>query len=94
MICNFDCFNCVYDDCINDRCSYSQEYYDKNRDKIIVHQREYRKKNRDKSSAYQREYRQKNKDKILDYQREYYAKIETILKIIIKSIIKRIELKF
>ena len=80
MRCNFDCFNCIYNDCINNGNSYSQEYYDKNRNKILAYHREYYQKNKDKILDCYKEYRQKNRDKILAYHKEYYAKKREIRK--------------
>lgn len=49
---------------------YKQDYYEKNKDKLIQHQREYQKQNRDKI----REYQEQNKDKINEQKRNYYER--------------------
>lgn len=46
--CNLDCFNCPYEDCINDTSMdnsiYCARWYEKNREKKLEYQREYNKR--------------------------------------------------
>lgn len=50
IICNGDCLNCIYDDCIAGR----------NRDRINEYQRVYRQKNKDKFKKYEHDRYVKN----------------------------------
>lgn len=64
-VCNEDCLNCKFDDCIKGDTSYisehRKEYY-----------REYYKKNKEKYSAYNKAYREKHREELNAKAREYY----------------------
>ena len=51
-----------------------QEYYERNRDKILAQKRAYGKKNRKRLSAYGRKYRVKNDERLSAYYKEYRLK--------------------
>ena len=53
---------------------YSQEYYQRNREKELERRREHYQKNREKRLEQRREYYQRNRDEILEQNREYYQK--------------------
>lgn len=59
-LCDKDCENCKYEDCILPIWSNTKEY-----------QALYRQKNRDKQKRYDKEYYQKNKKARLEYQKKY-----------------------
>ena len=71
MICDEDCFNCKYPDCIVEmtpiekRRVYDREYYQRTKKDRIASSRKYQKKNKEKIKAYNRE-----------YQREYQKRPE------------------
>ena len=82
-ICDRDCFNCRYDDCICDemnavdyREARSIDSYARPRSRkqeaIAAKQREYYEANKEAIAAKQREYREANKEAIAAQQREYY----------------------
>tara|TARA_R110000868_G_scaffold77528_1_gene221873 strand:+ start:66 stop:722 length:657 start_codon:yes stop_codon:yes gene_type:complete len=48
-----------------------QEYYDNNKDEILLQMKEYYQNNKDVILEYHKEYYEINKDKILEYQNEY-----------------------
>ena len=77
-VCNHDCFNCPYPDCIVDDMT-AEEYRELRRIErelirpksrkelsIAAKKREYREANREKYNAYMREYRRKQRDKARD----------------------------
>ena len=53
--CNLDCFNCPYEDCINDgeldSSIHSANWYERNKEKKKAYQREYNRKHREKKQA-------------------------------------------
>ena len=62
MKCNFDCFNCLYPDCMNDkppRAEYMRTYY-------LRYTEEQKQRNRERALAYYR----KNRDRINKAKRE------------------------
>lgn len=78
MICNRDCFNCKYDDCINDTLTAAEIKASERADKEMtdlasrkqIEKREYVKrynaKHRERIRAYKKQYHQKNKQKCCD----------------------------
>ena len=64
-VCDNDCFNCKYDDCIKSDSDYEmqnrKEYY-----------RNYYQKNKDKYREYNRAYREKHREELIAKAREYY----------------------
>ena len=82
-ICNKDCLNCVFYDCINDTLTAADYRAARELDEFIrpktrkekqiaAKKREYREANREQIAAYQREYREANREQIAAKQREYY----------------------
>ena len=80
--CNKDCFNCPFDDCINDEMD-SEDYAEAaKRDNLIkdtperqrrlANQRSYYCSHREEILAYEREYRQKNRELIRAKSRHQY----------------------
>ena len=55
-ICDEDCFNCKYDDCIKDD---NREYRERNKDKIRAYKKEYYQKNRSKILEHNKQYQLK-----------------------------------
>ena len=45
-ICNKDCFNCPFEDCINDKMDYEDYVESANRDKLAEYQKAYREANK------------------------------------------------
>lgn len=84
MICNMDCFNCPYPDCINNGYATAKEiaigdvekststYYSKNKEHCLKVVREYQDRNREKLREYSREYYQKHKKSKKEYQKNRY----------------------
>lgn len=80
-ICDYDCFHCVYNDCINDELTLADYQAEKRLDDLAGcagqsrHRREICKrsyqKNREKRLTYAREYAAENREKRLAYQRGY-----------------------
>ena len=80
-ICNKDCFNCPYPDCIND-CMDHEDYVEaaeRDRElrstpekrKLAAQQRAYYEANREKVAAQQRAYREANREKLAAQKRAY-----------------------
>ena len=74
-VCNRDCFNCTFDDCILDALD-AEDYKEQRRiekeillpksakeKKIAAKKRAYREANREKYNAYMREYKRKQREK-------------------------------
>lgn len=82
MICDEDCFNCKFPDCIwgksqkhsqtNKKAECQKRYYERNKEKIAERYKRYYERNKEKIAEYQKQYREKNKAKIAEYQRQYY----------------------
>lgn len=76
MICDKDCLNCKYDDCIFDdeerkkRNAYQLEMYYKHREKKLAYAKEYREKNKESQRKYHKRYYQLNRDELLRKARE------------------------
>ena len=82
-VCNRDCFNCIYEDCIDD--SMIHEDYVKQSEiekellfpktqkdkKIAAGKKAYREANREKIAAGQKAYYEANREKYNRYMREY-----------------------
>lgn len=84
QICNRDCFNCVFDDCINDEMCLEdwkesreiEEFISpktKRQKAIAAYQKDYLEKNREAIAAYKKDYREKNREALKEVHREYYA---------------------
>ena len=76
-ICDHDCFNCKFDDCIADDMTPEEwaESQRRDRDTNLTpeqkKQRAYREANREKIADQQRAYREANREKIADQKRAY-----------------------
>lgn len=80
-ICEKDCFNCPYEDCINDEMDHEdyREAAARDRELFITpkkreraaYQKAYYEKNREKRVAYQKMYREKNREKIAAGKKAY-----------------------
>ena len=64
MICDEDCFNCKFPDCVFDK-EKGRQYYQKNKEKIAEYQRRYYQENKEKKVEYQRQYYQRKKSQSL-----------------------------
>lgn len=83
-ICNHDCFNCQYPDCINDGspisgelpepCKKKLQWSQRNPDKMREYRREYYRKNRDRIRAKTCAYYYSNHERCIAAQRERYKK--------------------
>ena len=73
MICNMDCFNCPFPDCINDgketKSERTMKKVDKEKKKDSYYQR-----NREKCIAKVKEYRSAHSERVKEYQKEYYRR--------------------
>lgn len=77
-MCDLDCFNCIYDDCIrplnqqdND---YAKKYYHKNIDKMHERDKARYPERRERKLAKDKEYREKNKERLKKYDHDRYLK--------------------
>ena len=70
-VCNRDCFNCPYEDCVVDELTMADRRELKEIDAEFVNPKSSKQK---KIAAKKREYYQANKDEIAAYQREYYQR--------------------
>ena len=82
-VCNRDCFNCIFEDCVLDELNhddYKQSaaiekelLFPKSakQKKIAAGQKAYYEANREKIAAWNKAYREANKEKIRKYQQEY-----------------------
>ena len=62
-----------------DKKQYSQEYYKKNRDRLLKQKAEYYKANKEEKKNYDKNYYLKNKNEILSNKVEYYIKNKEII---------------
>lgn len=81
MVCDRDCFNCTYSDCIQERMSSEERADIKARDIKTFGKKErksgnpeYYQKHKEERKAYQREYYKRNKEKIDEYRKEWLDK--------------------
>lgn len=72
-VCNRDCFNCPFDDCVVDDYTYDEVVEARERDKeyALTEMDNSTREKVKKNTEYLREYYQKNKDKIREYNRWY-----------------------
>lgn len=80
-VCNRDCFNCPYPDCVLDEPMSAEEYAearereellkDPKARKLAAKQRAYYEANREELAAKQRAYREANREEYNAYMREY-----------------------
>lgn len=83
-VCDYDCFHCPYEDCINDEMRL--EDYQEGKELELISgakkyktseshraaQKKYYEKNKERLAAYQKKYREKNKEKVAATQKKYY----------------------
>ena len=83
-VCDYDCFHCPSEECINDEMrledyqegkkleliSGAKEY--KTSESHRAAQKKYYEKNKERLAAYQKKYREKNKEKVAATQKKYY----------------------
>ena len=83
-VCDYDCFHCPYEDCINDEMRL-EDYQEGKKLELIsganeyktseshrAAQKKYYEKNKERLAAYQKKYREKNKEKVAATQKKYY----------------------
>ena len=81
-ICNKDCFNCQYPDCVLDELDAEDYRESRERDRLLkqrtdkqrkaaAQQKAYREANRDKVAAQQKAYYEANRDKVAAQQKAY-----------------------
>ena len=68
-ICDLDCFNCKYPDCINDEFDYRDIVESRQMERDFLFPKS---KTQEKNAEYSKKYRSKNIDKLTSYEREYY----------------------
>ena len=83
-VCDYDCFHCPYEDCINDEMrledyqagkkleliSGAKEY--KTSESHRAAKKKYREENKEKVAAAKKKYREENKEKVAAYSKKYY----------------------
>ena len=83
-VCDYDCFHCPYEDCINDEMRL--EDYQEGKELELISgakkyntseshraaQKKYREENKEKAAAYSKKYREENKEKVAAYSKKYY----------------------
>ena len=86
LICDMDCFNCKYPDCINNSRETKAErrmketekpkkkstYYERNRERILAKQKKYNSEHRAERREYEREYYRQNSEEKKEWQRNYH----------------------
>lgn len=78
-VCDYDCFHCPYEDCINDEMRH-EDYQEGKKLELISGakeyntseshrsaQKKYREENKEKVAAYSKKYREENKEKWKEY---------------------------
>lgn len=83
-VCDYDCFHCPYEECINDEMRL-EDYQEGKKLELIAGAKEYKtseshraaqkkyyEKNKERLAAYQKKYREKNKEKVAATQKKYY----------------------
>ena len=83
-VCDYDCFHCPYEDCINDEMRH-EDYQEGKELELISGAREYKtpkairasnkkyyEENKEKVAAAQKKYREENKEKVAAYSKKYY----------------------
>ena len=83
-VCDYDCFHCPYEDCINDEMRL-EDYQEGKKLELISGAKEYRtlkakrdankkyyKENKERLAAYGKKYREKNKERLAATKKKYY----------------------
>ena len=90
-MCNHDCFNCPYPDCVVDEMTEAELLESSKRDAelriagkktpqaVLDASRRWREANKERFKESQRRYRERNKEKLLAYKREYYRKNRDVI---------------
>ena len=68
-VCDYDCFHCPYEDCINDEMRH-EDYQEGKELELISGAKEY--KTSESHRAAQKKYREENKEKVAAAQKKYY----------------------
>lgn len=82
-VCDYDCFHCPYEDCINDEMRL--EDYQEGKELELISgakeyntseshraaQKKYREENKEKVAAYSKKYYEENKEKVAAYRKKY-----------------------
>lgn len=68
-VCDYDCFHCPYEDCINDEMRL-EDYQEGKELELISGAKEY--KTSESHRAAQKKYREENKEKVAAAQKKYY----------------------
>lgn len=80
VMCNLDCFNCEYEDCIVNDEDYHKMYYKYNHDKLLEKKAQYRANNRELLNEKAKQYYQDNKEACLErnlkYRQEHKEKLK------------------
>lgn len=71
VMCNLDCFNCEYEDCIVNDEDYHKMYYKYNHDKLLEKKAQYRANNRELLNEKAKQYYQDNKEACLERNLKY-----------------------
>ena len=83
-VCDYDCFHCPYEDCINDEMRLEDYQVEKEIDLLSgareyntseshrSAQKKYYEENKEKVAAYNKKYREENKEKVAAYSKKYY----------------------
>ena len=86
-VCNGDCFNCVYDDCIYDegidpkkarKRETQRRYYEKHKEKMQAYKRQWYEENKEHCREQKREWYRKNREKKLAYGKQHYLENKEI----------------
>lgn len=85
-VCDGDCFNCIYPDCIRDDIGHAMRQEMREIDRSIVfplsakqkqiaeRQKAYRDRNREQIAEYKKAYYDRNREQIAERQKAYYAR--------------------
>lgn len=68
-VCDYDCFHCPYEDCINDEMRH-EDYQEGKKLELISGAKEYNTSESHRSA--QKKYREENKEKVAAYSKKYY----------------------
>lgn len=68
-VCDYDCFHCPYEDCINDEMRF-EDYQEGKELELISGAKKYN--TSESHRAAQKKYREENKEKVAAYSKKYY----------------------
>lgn len=90
MICNMDCFNCIFPDCINNgretksekqmkndlkQKTFKETYYERNREILLKKAKEYNATHREERKKYYKEYYRRNAEEKKEYRRIHHIEM-------------------